>query len=154
MSYIEQTLLTGENVTYRDKYHWWYLVYPLFLLLVGFWVKDTDSTIWKYIAYFLILLGFIKLLNRGLNMLTSEFVVTNRRVILKTGFIKRRMQELLLSKAEAIACSENSIIGRLLGFGSIIVTTGGAANVYSFIKQPMAFGKAIQEAVSNTLTSK
>ncbi|MBB4623803.1 PH domain-containing protein [Parabacteroides faecis] len=71
----------------------------------------------------------------------SLFVVTNRRVVLKTGIIRRRVAELVLPKCEGIQATE-SVTGRLLGYGTLVVTTGGATNCYYFVCKPFDFKRA------------
>src|ERR1035437_698856 len=56
----------------------------------------------------------------------TEMAVTNKRVIVKTGLANRRTIELLLTRIESIAVEEPAM-GRVLGFGTVIVRgTGGS----------------------------
>lgn len=57
----------------------------------------------------------------------SVYAVTNKRVIIKTGVISRRTVELVLAKCEGIQVVQG-IAGRIFGYGSIVVTTGGTTN--------------------------
>ena len=53
--------------------------------------------------------------------------------------------EVLLSKVEGIQVDQG-IFGRILGYGSIIVTgTGGIQNPFKKIKAPLEFRKRVQE---------
>lgn len=63
------------------------------------------------------------------------------------GFIRRHSLELLLTKVEGIGVDQ-SILGRLLRFGTIIVTgTGGTKENFKNISQPMEFRKQVQAKV-------
>jgi len=55
---------------------------------------------------------------------TSEFAVTNKRVLIKTGLVRRHSLETLLSKIESIGVAQ-SILGRILGFGTIVISGNG-----------------------------
>lgn len=92
------------------------------------------------------MIGFV---NRYLERRYVEFVLTNKRIVFKHGFICRDVVELQLNKAEAIAFQE-AFWGRIFGFGTIVVTTGGATNVYKYVKNPLAFRRAISEEVDKT----
>jgi uncharacterized membrane protein YdbT with pleckstrin-like domain len=94
VGYVEQNLGAGERVVYRSELHW-----IIFLSLKA------------------VLTAFISPL---IDHATSEFAVTNRRVIIKVGLIRRRTVELRLEKVESIGVDQ-SILGRILGYGTIIV---------------------------------
>jgi len=66
----------------------------------------------------------------------TEMAVTNKRVIVKSGIIDRRTIELLLPRIESIAIEEPAL-GRLLGYGTVIVRgTGGTPEVFPQIAGP------------------
>ena len=146
MSYIDQTLLTNETVQYRATVHWWTFMGPLTLLIPGLILRGFSSSFFSIFGYILIGLGIFGLINRYIERRFAEFVVTNKRVVFKLGFIRRDVVELQLNKAEAIAFQE-TFWGRIFGFGTIVVTTGGATNVYKYVKNPLAFRRAVSEEV-------
>ena len=77
---------------------------------------------------------------------TSEFAVTNKRVILKLGVLNTRSVELLLPKIEGITVTQ-SLPGRLFGFGGIVVTgSGGTQEAFTGIQAPLDFRQAVQAA--------
>jgi len=72
-----------------------------------------------------LLVGILMLVPPFVAYQTTEFGVTNKRLIVKTGLIRRRTLELLLRQVEAIAVDQG-LSGRLLGYGSVTLTgTGG-----------------------------
>ncbi len=146
MSYIDQTLLTNETVQYRAAVHWWTFIGPLTLLIPGLILRGFSSSFFSIFGYILIGLGIFGLINRYIERRFAEFVVTNKRVVFKLGFIRRDVVELQLDKAEAIAFQE-TFWGRIFCFGIIVVTTGGATNVYKYVKNPLAFRRAVSEEV-------
>jgi uncharacterized membrane protein YdbT with pleckstrin-like domain len=83
---------------------------------------------------------------------SSDFAVTSKRVMMKTGIFSTRSVELLLSKIEAIAVNQ-TLGGRLLGYGDIVVTgSGGTEESFADIQAPLAFRRAVQ-SVTDTQSS-
>ncbi len=120
MGYVEQNLIAGERVTYRADLHW-----MVFVSLKA-----------------LLTLFLLPVIERA----TSEFAVTSRRVIIKVGLISRRTVELKLEKIESIGV-EQSILGRIFGYGTIVVNgTGGTHEPFRGIARPLEFRKAVNEA--------
>ncbi len=77
---------------------------------------------------------------------STELAVTDRRIIAKFGFIRRSTVELNLTKIESVRV-EQSVAGRIFGYGSIIVTgTGSTMDPIAFIADPIRFRQAVQAA--------
>jgi len=71
---------------------------------------------------------------------------------MKTGIFSTRSVELLLGKIEAIAVNQ-TLAGRLLGYGDIVVTgSGGTEEAFGDIQAPLAFRRAVQ-SVTDTASS-
>ena len=56
----------------------------------------------------------------------------------------------MLQKCEGVMV-EQSIMGRILNYGTVIVTTGEATNNYSYIRNPFGFSTAINQQIDNNL---
>jgi uncharacterized membrane protein YdbT with pleckstrin-like domain len=99
---------------------------------------------------FLFLYSVLLVLQALIIMFATEFGVTNRRVIAKTGFIRRHTLEMLLSKIESVAVRQN-ILGRLLNFGTVTVTgTGGTKESFRAIVEPIAVRKKINQIIEGS----
>ena len=146
MSYIQNNLQTGEEIKYKAYIHWYIFVYPAILLLLGAFFSSAQTGFIYYIGLLLLLLGLFQLIKRVLLKIGAEYVVTNKKVILKSGILSRDALELILSKCEGLRINQ-SIMGRILGFGSIVVTTGGATNIFKFIANPMRFRNEINAQI-------
>lgn len=121
--YTETHLLRGEEITYRTTYHWMHFF-----------------TIEGLLSVFIIPL---------IQQYTDEFVVTNKRVIVKKGLISIWTLEMNLQKIETVNV-EQSILGRLLGYGSLtLIGTGGTRERFHCIYDPIRFRKAFMEADIN-----
>jgi len=117
--YVNNHLIKDETAVYETKYHW-----VIFLTFKS-----------------LFTLTIAPLLQRKL----SEFVITNRRIIIKTGFIARNTFEMNLSKIESVTV-EQTVMGRIFNYGSItIIGTGGTRETFHNISEPLSFRKAFQE---------
>ena len=68
-----------------------------------------------------VVIGLAWALVHYVELMTSEFAVTTSRLIMKVGLISRYTTELLLAKVESIGIQQG-LIGRMLGFGDLIVT--------------------------------
>jgi membrane protein YdbS with pleckstrin-like domain len=83
---------------------------------------------------------------------SSEFAVTNKRVVVKVGFLRRHSTEILLRQVEGITVDQG-ILGRIFGYGTIVVEgTGSDRTPYSGIADPMKFRLAVQEQIEKSLS--
>ncbi len=99
---------------------------------------------------FLFLYSILLGLQALIIMSTTEFGVTNRRVIAKTGFVRRHTLEMLLPKIESVAVRQN-VLGRLLDFGTVTVTgTGGTKESFRAIVEPIAVRKKINQIIEGS----
>ena len=163
MSYVENNLIPGETILYRTKLHWIVLFWPVLVgsllglisvaLFFGAVASRTGSSQSHSVAagagaFFLVVAAAII----GLGILRrnpTEIAVTNKRVLIKTGFLSRRTIELLLSKIESIGVDE-SPSGRILGFGTVIVRgTGGTPESFDRIAHPLEFRRQVHAQVEN-----
>lgn len=153
--YVNRNLLKDEKVLYEAKIHWAYWVGPalgiLILIAIGVLIQrygSESSPVWGYVAIGFYTLAAISYLERLIAYKSTEMVVTNRRLVIKRGFIARTTFELLLQKAETVGVDQQ-ITGRLLGFGRITaIGTGGSHCSLEFISRPMDFRSAFEEAAA------
>ncbi len=118
-SYVQSNLLNDERVVYETRLHW--------ITFVSFRGLFT--------------LFIAPLIDRAF----SEFAITNRRVIIKVGFISRKTLEMNLSKIESVNVDQG-IWGRMLGYGTItIIGTGGTKETFGNISGPLEFRRQFQQ---------
>ncbi len=129
-SYIEGALVKDEHVVHVGHISLWSLAVPIglgILLLV--------------VGVGLIFLGYAYVKYK-----TTEVAITNRRVIVKFGFISRRTVELNIHKVETVQVDQ-SMLGRLFDFGTLVISGAGTVQEPIVgIAKPMAFRKAFMEA--------
>jgi hypothetical protein len=77
----------------------------------------------------------------------SQFVITNRRIVMKTGWLSWRSFELLLSKVESIQVEQHFIDG-MLGSGVVVIHgTGGSSETFRSIRNAVKFREVATEAI-------
>jgi uncharacterized membrane protein YdbT with pleckstrin-like domain len=148
MGYIDDNLMGNENVVGHARLHWIIYLSAIAWLTSGtLFIAMAQGEI-AVLGGLCILIAMAAALLSFINRKTSEFGVTNKRVILKTGLIRRNTHEVLLAKVEGIQVNQG-ILGRILGYGSVTVTgTGGSQDPYHRIAKPLDFRRLVQEQVS------
>ena len=69
-------------------------------------------------------------------------------MVIKVGFINRKTLEMVLTKVETIRVDQ-SILGRVLNYGTIVVTgTGGTNEPFTSIANPLEFRRQVQARTS------
>jgi uncharacterized membrane protein YdbT with pleckstrin-like domain len=140
-SYVNSHLDPGETVTYEGRLHW--IVYLTPVLILGVGIGVAGSGLYAG-GLALLVMGALSLLIAWVRQISSEFAVTNRRVIIKTGWLSRRTIELNMSKVESVQVDQD-IFGRLLNYGTItVIGTGGTKEPFPLIDDPMGFRHAVQ----------
>ena len=133
MSFIEDSLSSGETIIARFKLHW------SSKLWLALWILLAVPTLG--VTLLLAIYEYLRL--RGI-----EQGVTNKRVIYKTGIIGRKSEEMKLGSIETVEI-EQGVWGRMLGFGDVKVTGRGISDlVFRRVDDPMAVKRRI-ESVSN-----
>ncbi|HYN39590.1 MAG TPA: PH domain-containing protein [Rhodospirillales bacterium] len=151
IEYVQQQLGAAEKILYTERHHWvffvaemvrWILfaaaVLALIILLRVWWLPDAGWVWWLLLVFLLpagrIAWGF-------LSWKMNVYVLTNRRVIESTGVLSKRVADSSLEKLTDIVLKQ-SILGRALNYGDIIVLTAAANAGISNLKQirrPMEF---------------
>lgn len=129
-SYVNRNLAANEEVIYEAKVSW---VSQAFLFFLGL----------AFISLYGI--GLIFWAMAAINVLTTELAITNRRVIAKFGLISRKTIELKIDRVESVQVDQ-SILGRMLNYGSIIVAgAGGPQAPIPNISAPLQFRAKLNE---------
>lgn len=130
MRYIDESLAPGETIIARGK---WPTLY-----WVGAWAA--------LLLLGIIIVGIFIFASMVIKMKTTDFAVTNRRVILKQGWLNRKTQELAVESVEGVSLDQ-SIWARLFGYGRVVVTgTGEATILFPAMAHPVEFRRAIESA--------
>ena len=147
MSYIDETLLPDEHVVYRTRLHWIIFARAALALLAGVAVLIAFHAA-PLAGVAVLLVGVVMLVPPFIAYQTTELGVTNKRMIVKVGFVRRRTLELLLRQVEALAVDQ-TLGGRLLGYGTITLSgTGGVREIFHRVREPLELRRRIQGQVA------
>jgi uncharacterized membrane protein YdbT with pleckstrin-like domain len=130
-SYVEDALVKDERIVHLGHISLWAL--------------------WHLIALGIVLLpafglGLIFLVLAYVKYRTTELAITNKRVIVKTGFVRRSTIEININKVESLQVDQE-VLGRLFNFGTLIISGAGTPQApVAGISRPMEFRKAFIEA--------
>ena len=89
----------------------------------------------------------------GLNYYTSEFAVTNKRIMMREGFFTRHANEMRLTAISQVNVDQN-LLGQILNFGTVTINAFGAFDNYSTIANPGRFQRVVNQEIDNVLSSK
>lgn len=149
-SYVSSTLAKGERVVFQTGLHWAAYIPSGIVILIGMLQLFSLATLKKEevgatiaISCILLLMGFLLAGLTFLNIRFSEFAVTNRRVVMKTGLIRRKTIDLFLNKVDTVSASEG-LIGRLLGYATVRVTVAVERQKFKNVARPLEFVRFIQ----------
>jgi uncharacterized membrane protein YdbT with pleckstrin-like domain len=170
MSYVKDNLMPNEKVLFTARVHLAIFLPSIFTFLItfAFFIYGLNNsaivskvgspppqvnsinligTMLLCVSFFLFLYSVLLGLQALIVLFTTEFAVTNRRVIAKIGFIRRHTLEMLLSKIESVSVRQN-ILGRLINFGTVTVTgTGGTRESFRAIVDPIGVRKNINQII-------
>jgi len=164
MSYVERHLIDGESVVYTTRLHWVVLVGPVLagaifglsgVALILYSSTSAGSANGSPVPMtiggaILLFVSVIFILRGLLKRNATEMTVTNKRVVVKVGLAARRTVEMLLSRVESIGVEE-SVTGRMLGYGTVIVRgTGGTPESFDTIAHPLEFRTQVQQQIEKS----
>jgi uncharacterized membrane protein YdbT with pleckstrin-like domain len=141
VAYIDDNLLPGEQVVYRATLHPIVFAPAVGVVLLGIVI----SLAWSQIVGLIVgVIGVVMGAVALIRYISTEFAVTNRRVIIKVGALGRQSLDVELNRVEGIDV-EQSALGRLFDYGTIGVRgVGGTEETFPGIAAPLDFRKHVQ----------
>lgn len=128
--FIQSQLRKGEQVQYSARVSHW----------VYFWYYFFGFGLWFFGGPLLWVLAFLK-------CRANVLVITDERVIAKFGLVRRHVIELPLQRIESIQVHQ-SVLGRLLGYGTIVISGSGNPMVpFPSIIRPMQFRTSLDNVL-------
>ncbi len=159
MAYYSKVLLPGEDVRTVGRLHWAIYLKAWFCLIIALLGgldylhlrgADADGTsggsvslVAGTIGVFFLAVGVLLMLKAWVRRVTTEIAITDRRIIFKEGFVRRRTMEMNMSKVETVDVVQ-SIPGRIFNYGTIMIRgTGSSYEPLRLIADPLAIRTAI-----------
>lgn len=126
MAISRKLLADDEQVVVSTRTHVKVLLLPALCLIVtaglaAYLVAVSD---WKWLDYVILILALVSVVWFSLipffKWLTTEYTVTNRRLITRTGVLTRKGHDIPMPRISDVA-SERDLLDRLLGCGTLVL---------------------------------
>ncbi|MEO1048426.1 MAG: PH domain-containing protein [Pseudomonadota bacterium] len=142
MSYLNKVVGPDETVIHVAKVHWVVYLRGLTVIALGI---GLGAAVNEYF-YALCALGLLMLIPGWFYSFTTELAVTDRKAVAKWGLLRRQTIEQRLSTIDSVRVNQ-SILGRLLNYGTIEVTGSGfSITPMRDIADPLAIRRAVEKA--------
>lgn len=147
MAYPRRLLNDHEGVRVDLHPHWWFLVVPMLAVsaAIGFAVLalsvlesgSTAQTVAGWGSIIALAVSSCWLLVRYAKWITTHFVITDRRIIFRTGLLSKRGIEIPLERVQTVHFSQG-LFERMVGAGDLMIESGGESGRQHFtdIRQP------------------
>jgi uncharacterized membrane protein YdbT with pleckstrin-like domain len=146
VSYIDKNLLDGEKIQFRTRKHIILFFWPFCMIALAsffsFLLYFNHLSQFYFLQWVPWMFAALLFTQSGLEYLTSEFVVTNKRVMMREGFFIRHATELRIA-AIAQVNIQQSLLGQFLNYGVVALNAFGVSDAYSLISKPYLFQRHI-----------
>lgn len=152
MTYIESILETGEKIRYHTTVSW--TVYtPAILLAICALASAVAAAGYShvtvagwFIAALFAVAAVVAFVPAWFRRWTTEIAVTDRRVILKRGLIRRHTIEMNMNKIESVDVDQ-TLMGRLFDYGNVSIRgTGSSFETLRMIDSPLKLRTTVTAA--------
>ena len=152
MTYIDSILEPGEQVRYHTTVSW--TVYtPAILLAICALASAVAAAGYShvtvagwFIAALFAVAAVVAFVPAWFRRWTTEIAVTDRRVILKRGLIRRHTIEMNMNKIESVDVDQ-TLMGRLFDYGNVSIRgTGSSFETLRMIDSPLKLRTTVTAA--------
>ena len=145
MGYVEKVLQPDETVTYKTTVRWFLYLPAIAWAVVGagfavLWGRDVIGAAYMgWAGWGCLAIALLIALYAWVQRLTTELAITSRRVIYKSGLLRRHTLEMNLSKVESVGVTQ-TVLGRIFGYGKVeLKGTGETVTPLLLIADPLQF---------------
>ncbi len=150
MAYYKKVLQPDETVKCVGILHWSIYAHAIAfclpaagLLGVSLGLTGQPALAALAVAAIFLALAVVSFLRSWYVRVTTEIVVTDKRIIYKAGWIVRRTEEINLSKVESVDVRQG-IGGRIFNYGTVAIRgIGGSWEPLRRIAEPLTLRNAI-----------
>jgi uncharacterized membrane protein YdbT with pleckstrin-like domain len=144
MPYVDRILEPGEIVRYRTSVSWTVYMPAILLAFAGILIPVfsagypglNDAA--RFVAILFGVAALIVFVPAWFRRWTTEIAVTDRRIVLKRGLIRRHTVEMNMQKVESVDVDQ-TLIGRLFNYGNVTIRgTGASLESLTAIDAPLA----------------
>ncbi len=166
MSDLKQSLMQDEKIVCHIRPHWiifskaalWLILAILIFFITAMFhighvrLLSSLPPLYQLIPLILLILAIIVGIPAYVKYISTSFIITNKRVLLKKGLLTRRTGEILLPRIESVSIFQG-ILGRVFNYGDLMVSgTGGSTDIFQDLPQPFYLRNTIQEQIDKKIT--
>jgi hypothetical protein len=139
--------LRGLRGTDYVKVIWRPALAGIAILVSAILTMDPETSWIGWLAILLALIVLAELIRHFLDWLNERYIITNRRVMEVKGIINKHVRDSALEKVNDVDLKQ-SIVGRILGYGTVQIITGSDIGVNQFrrISNPVRFKRSMLNA--------
>ena len=157
MSYLKNMLGENEQIVFVTRQHWLVLLgqilaksvlfLGLAILITLIWRIWLPQSLLVPLAYLLLLLPLLGLLQNVIIWTSQQYIVTDWRVIQISGVFSKEVTDSSLEKVNDVKLDQ-SFLGRLLDYGDLEILTASelGVNRFSYVGQPIHLKTAMLNA--------
>jgi uncharacterized membrane protein YdbT with pleckstrin-like domain len=158
MGFPDKLLNDGEEVVLDLHPHWWFLsgavaaVVVVLIASIGALVAGAPTALlWFLVVVLLVALG--ALLVRYARWQTTNFVLTNERVIIRRGILAKQGREIPLEHINDISYNQ-SLFERIIGAGNVVIESAGerGQEVFPDLPNPATIQNDIYQQIEGVKT--
>lgn len=142
MNNFAANLGKDEEVVLQAQVHWASCLTPgivaLFLLMAG---AGADSG-FGFFLFFAVLI----MLKPVITMVTTQLIITNKRIYGKVGLINTKTMDVPLNKVNTVAVT-SGLGGKIFGYGKLHITCSSGDYNYDLVRNPEVFRVALMEQI-------
>lgn len=146
----------GEDVKFIFRRHFTTakagIIFLVIMTLLGliplFLWKGDVRMLWIFLGF--VFMGVLGFLYSYMMWYFSVYIVTNQRIrqVAQKGLFKKSVVDLGLDKIQSISYGITSVIGGMIGYGTILIQTGVGDLVISAVGKPAEIYEKLQNIVS------
>ena len=153
MRYVEAILEPGEKVVFETRLSWTLygpaIAYALIALALPLAASTVPAlTLGVSYAIFVVsaliaVAALVSFVRAWFRRWTTEIAVTDRRVVLKRGFVRRHTVEMNMQKVESVDVDQTQL-GRFFNYGTVTIRgTGSTLESLRMIDRPLKLRSTI-----------
>lgn len=135
MGYPKHLLAQDEQIDLALRPHWKALILPAANFVIATGVAGFLAALpkagtgrdvtWIAVAAVWVVLVFWFSARPWIIWMNKNYIITNKRLIIREGFIKRHGRDMPLTKINDVSFTHNGLLDRMLGCGTLIVESAG-----------------------------
>ena len=146
------SLCRDEHVIYSTRLSKRMFLRPVALsaaaLVIPFLFRSIAAEYSPYLFWAFIAVAILLLVSAFTRYFSSQFEVTNQRVLIHHGFLARTSYEMVLKKIESITVNQSLSDRFIWGSGTLVITgTGGTKEEFPNVGKAIVFQEHLNEAL-------